>query len=397
MAKKVATKKKSSKTAGKSTTKKTTARKKTAGKTTKKKTKATKTKTAKKKTSKKKAATKKTAVKKTAVKKKTAKKKAAKKSPAKKKAAAVKTLPKSAPAQTGAVSDDGYFWVPADKGYSLALKGKKLHAKNAKGKKLASVPPAIKKTELAQQLTGLRDWLVQHRQECSDNVETWMLRSLPVPRDVLSAVWVDESWQSVLKNVVVAPLSKDGFDQDSAGFLRGADPKKGIGIVDLDGETQWIKTQTVAIPHPILLNELDDFRELATELDLKQETDQLFRETWKYDSKTDKEPNSVSRFSGGTFQMLSHANSAARGRGYRTRGGSAICTVWEAGQPVEARYWIGDGDPEYETWTGDLSFVDHLEKPLPLAKVGPVAFSEGTRMAAAIYSKRFIEKEQEDS
>lgn len=277
------------------------------------------------------------------------------------------------------------------------MKGKKLYARNAKGKKLASVPAALKKTELAEQLLALRDWLVQHRQECTDSVETWMLRSLPVPREVLASVWADESWRGVLENVVVAPLAKSEFDQDRAGFLRGVDAKKGIGVVDLDGETQWLKTQTIAIPHPILLNELSDFRELATELDFKQQTDQLFRETWEYDAKKFKDKHSVSDFGGAQFQMLAHANGAARSRGYRVRGGSATCTVFEGGSQVEARYWIGEGEPEYETWTGDLSFVDSEEKAVALKDVGPVAFSEGMHMAAAIYSKRYIEEEKKES
>lgn len=352
---------------------------------------------------KKKKAAKKKPAKKKATKKKAAKKKAAKKkSPGKKKATKKPKAVKSSTAESNAAEDgviveDGFRWIPTDKGYCLALKGKKLYARNAKGKKLASVPAAIKKTELAEQLLALRDWLVQHRQECTDSVEAWMLRSLPVPRDVLASVWADEAWRGVLENVVVAPLAKSEFDQDRAGFLRGVDAKKGIGVVDLDGETQWLKTATIAIPHPILLDELSDFRELATELDFKQQTDQLFRETWEFDAKKFKGKHDVSDFGGAQFQMLAHANGAARSRGYRVRGGSATCTVFEGGSQIEARYWIGEGEPEYETWTGDLSFVNSEEKAVALRDVGPVAFSEGLRMAAAIYSKRYIEEEKKQS
>ncbi len=372
---------------------------------------------AKKKAAKKKASTKKTAAKKkkAPVKKKAAGKKAAAKPPAKKKvaskkkAASRKKTKRAASAESakdtsaaggaaqGVIVEDGFRWLPADKGYCLALKGKRLYARNAKGKKLASVPASLKKTELAEQLLALRDWLVVHRQECTDSAEAWMLRSLPVPREVLASVWADEAWRGVLENVVVAPLAKSDFDQDRAGFLRGVDDKKGIGVVDLDGETQWLKSQTIAIPHPILLDELSDFRELATELDLKQQTDQLFRETWKYDAKKFEGTHNIRDFGGGQFQMLSHANSAARARGYRVRGGSATCTVFEGGSQIEARYWIGEGDPEYETWTGDLSFVNSEEKAVELKDVGPVAFSEGLRMAAAIYSKRYIEEEKKES
>ena len=348
----------------------------------------------KKAPSRKKAASSKKAVAKSAASKKKVSKKKTSKATSKK-----PTSKKSTPepiSETVEV-DDGFHWQPADKGYSLALQGTKLFARNKAGKKLASVPAALKKTELAEQLISLRDWLVQHRQECLDSVETWMLRSLPVPRDALSSVWPDDAWRDVLENLVVAPTTKDGFDQDLAGFLRGVDAKKGIGIVDLDGETQWLKTQTIAIPHPILLTELTDFRELATELDLKQQSDQLFRETWLRKDIDEDTTHSISQFARGKFEMLSHANGAAKRFGYRVSGGSAVCSVWEQGVAVEARYWIGADDPSYETWTGDLTFVDNREKGLELDNVGPVALSEGMRMASAVYSKRFIEKENQES
>ena len=70
--------------------------------------------------------------------------------------------------------------------------------------------------------------------------------------------------------------------------------------------------------------------------------------------------------------------------GYRVRGGYAVCPVFEGGRLVEARFWIGADDPEYETSTGDLTWVDDRERPIHLRDVGPVAFSEGMRMAAAI-------------
>jgi hypothetical protein len=42
-------------------------------------------------------------------------------------------------------------------------------------------------------------------------------------------------------------------------------------------------------------------------------------------------------------------------------------------------------------------FTDSSEKVLTLKNVGPVAFSEGMRMAAAIYAKRVVEdKESEE-
>ncbi len=75
--------------------------------------------------------------------------------------------------------------------------------------------------------------------------------------------------------------------------------------------------------------------------------------------------------------------------------GSATCPVWESGVLVEARYWVGADSPEEEAYTHDLVFVDRQERPLKISDVGPVAFSEGMRMAAAIYAKRVVKDENE--
>jgi hypothetical protein len=268
-------------------------------------------------------------------------------------------------------------WISGDKGYELAIDGKKLVCKNPKGKQLASLPKWLRESELAGEMKGVVDWLVEHNRECETTIETWMLRSLAVPRTVLVSVWDDPSWSDALKNLVVCPLDKkDNPIQDQVGFLRGIDAKKGVGIVDLDGETQWLKVDRVMIPHPILLAELDDFRELATELTLKQVIDQLFRETW---ATTEEQAavESISEFSNGKFEALSHVLSLCRRLGYRVRGGSAACPVWENGTLIEGRFWVGADDPEGETYTGNLIFTDSMEKPVAAGKVGPVAYSEG--------------------
>jgi hypothetical protein len=90
--------------------------------------------------------------------------------------------------------------------------------------------------------------------------------------------------------------------------------------------------------------------------------------------------------------MLTHALGKAKSLGYRVRGGFARCAVWEAGRLVEGRFWLGADSPDVETYTGDLLFVDESERVLKLADVGPVAFSEGMRMASSIHAARVIEE-----
>lgn len=297
-------------------------------------------------------------------------------------------------APSSEASSPEIHWIPAEKEYALGLLDGKLIARNPKGAQLASLPPWLKESELAQQLTSLRDWLEEHEKECLAQIELWMLRSLPVPRELLISIWPDPSWQSILVNSVVCSVKKGEISQSEAGFLRNVDEKKGVGVIDLDGETQWLKVDAIAIPHPILLKELNDFRQLTIELSVQQKLDQLFRQTWA-PTKEQREGSSISEFSGAKFEQLNHVLGLCRRLGYRVSGGYACCPVWEQGKQVEARFWIGSDYPEGETWTSDLIFTDSKEHTVPVKDVGPVAFSEGMRMAAAIYAKRVVEKKEE--
>lgn len=285
-------------------------------------------------------------------------------------------------------TDEG--WVDAGGGYALALDGGKLKCRNATGKVLSAVPKPVKASEAADQLLALRDWLALHERECAQEVERWMLRSLPVPRAVLVSVWDDPAWRAPLQDAVVRALDVSGEPLEGAtGFLRDVDPKRGIGVVDLDGETHWIGSDRILVPHPILLPELNELRELATELGVSQSVQQLFRETFHKPARI--ESATVSEFREGKFAQLVHALGRAKSLGYRVRGGFAVCPVWETGHVVEARYWIGSEDPMAETWTGELLWVDAREHALALPSVPPIAWSEGMRMASAIYAGRVVE------
>jgi len=151
----------------------------------------------------------------------------------------------------------------------------------------------------------------------------------------------------------------------------------------------------VAIAHPILLEELDDFRALAMELSLTQGLSQLFRETFTRSKALTDGQNSISDYRNGHFEQLNHAMGRCRKYGYRVSGGSAICRIWEDGKVCEARYWIGDGDPFWETDTGDLVWVDDKQKSLSLASVPPVAFSEGMRMASLVFAGRKVDGKED--
>jgi hypothetical protein len=102
----------------------------------------------------------------------------------------------------------------------------------------------------------------------------------------------------------------------------------------------------------------------------------------------------VTRFANGEFDMLSHVSGRCKQLGYPVRGGYATCTVLEGASEVRASYWIGADDPMSPTSTGDLTWSGGDERQLPISEVGPVAFSEGMRMAAALYAKRKVAEQE---
>jgi hypothetical protein len=146
---------------------------------------------------------------------------------------------------------------------------------------------------------------------------------------------------------VIAVLDEDGgWDPDEVGFLRDASGDGGgtVGIVNLDGETVRLPATRVAIPHPVQLADLDDLREFAADLGVRQSVDQLFRQTWTRGADVEPTATRVSDYAGGKFAELRHLTARSSSLGYPVKGGSAICRVFEGGRTVEARSWVGSDD-----------------------------------------------------
>ncbi|MFB6981399.1 DUF4132 domain-containing protein [Streptomyces scopuliridis] len=295
-------------------------------------------------------------------------------------------------------------WVETTGGYAVALDGTRVLCRNASGRTLKQVPSKLKDDPEVVRLRQLAEWLERHERECREQVDTWLVRSLPVPVALLARVWPDAAWQSALRDLVVAPVGADGSaDTGRAGFLRDADPARGLGIVDLDGDSVWLEpagVETVLIPHPVLLEELAELREFAAELGIEQGAEQLFREVWRRpEAAEDVVGGGTAQewraYAHGKFAELRHATARAVSLGYRVRGGQAVCPLVEDGRQLEAAYWLGDDYPESESLTGSLEWRDRAGRRLPLAEVGPVAWSEGERMAALVYAGRVIESDEE--
>ncbi|MFI9342127.1 DUF4132 domain-containing protein [Streptomyces sp. NPDC052773] len=279
-------------------------------------------------------------------------------------------------------------WVSAGD-YEVALDDGKVVCRNAAGRRLKTVPPKIADDPAVVGLRQLAEWLERHERQCLADVERWMVRSLPVPFAVLVRVWPDPAWRAALRDVVVT-----GADGAVAGFLRDADAERGLGLVDLDGDTVRLTPRLVRLPHPVLLDDLEELREFAVELGVEQRAQQLFREVWRRPAALDADATSVEDYAGGVFRQLRFLHGRAAQLGYRVRGGHAVCSVLEDGRTVEARVWVGDYDGYEETETGPLVFTDPAGRVLKLGRIGPVAWSEGMRMAAALYAGRDIDDEE---
>jgi hypothetical protein len=281
-------------------------------------------------------------------------------------------------------------WLDAENGYQVRLtEAGKVVCRNAKGRTLSSVPPALRDNAEVVRLRQLAEWLGRHQAECRATVDRWMVRSLPVATAVLAEVWPDPAWVAPLRDLVV--LAGEGTEAE-VGFLREADFERGVGLVTLDGDTRRLNPATVRIPHPVLLEDLEELREFGAELGIDQQVQQLVRQTFARPEEFTAGSNAVSEFANGKFAQLNHAMSRCRTLGYQVRGGSAVCPVFEDGQTTEARFWIGGDYPEEEIYTGDLVWSRPDGSQLPLAEVGPVTWSEGMRMASAIHAGRVVEE-----
>ena len=285
------------------------------------------------------------------------------------------------PAALGAA---GESWTPAGDGYELRLDGTLLRCRNASGRELKSVPKKIRESALGQTLQAVRDWLVEHDRECLDSVETWLLAATPLPGRLIAEVWPDPSWRAALENLVIADLT----EPPTVGLLRGVDDEGRIGLVDLDAETVWIHPERLLIAHPVLLEELDEWRGLVAELGVRQQIAQLARDVFMQPEGLSPEVATIIKYANAEFDMLQTATGLAQRLGFSMRAGWATCQVADTGAASQARYWIGDDDPWSSARTGELVFVDADEEQVPLAQVGPIAWSEGIRMAELIFAAR---------
>jgi hypothetical protein len=279
---------------------------------------------------------------------------------------------------------DPLVWAPAAGGHELALDGTTLTCRNSGGRVLKSIPKAVRTSPAGEKLSELRDRLLRHEAECRATVESWLLAGVPIPAALLARVWPDPGWRCCLRHLVVVV---DG----RAGLLADVSEEGGARLTGKDGTPYAPPVGPMTVPHPALLPDVAAWQGVLDAAQIAQGIPQLARGVHHRPADVDLGATSVDDYAGGHFEELRHATSRAAQHGFVMRGGFAVVrTLDRRGAAVQARYWLGADDPGLSAETGRLIWVDEAERPVPLGEVGPVAWSEGVRMAALIYGGRQI-------
>ncbi|MGP3974263.1 DUF4132 domain-containing protein [Streptomyces sp. 8N114] len=262
-------------------------------------------------------------------------------------------------------------WIGIATGHELTVEGTRwpvLACRTAAGRVLAKVPANVRKDPTAVRFGALCDRLGEHARAVHDRVESWMVRSLPVPAAVFAAVWDDPVWRETLTDLVIAPIVDGAPD---------------LGRCELLREGGWRGAGAFAIPHPLLLGD-----ELAIwrGRNLTQVVEQVRREVWRRPASMDRTFGVVDTFgymdaryeSGAAFERRVHE------LGGRIKGDRAGFTV-HAPEPLGIEIdldWSGPMSPAYMAW---LSFTAGGRE------IGDIAWSEGVRILMALYANRTVD------
>ncbi|MFD5801060.1 DUF4132 domain-containing protein [Streptomyces sp. NPDC127020] len=283
-------------------------------------------------------------------------------------------------------------WLAAGDEYEVALVEGRVVARSAvakspdgrEGKRERSLPEEIRDRPEVLELQRFAEWLDRHAADCAAQVDRWMVSTLPVPAGLLGRVWPDEAWRAALRDIVVV-----GDHPDETGFLRDAAESGELRLVGPDGATVRLKPRTVTMPHPVLLPRLEELRRFAAESGVVQGVEQINRRTWTRPSGSGTTAHNVTEFAGAEYRSWFHLSSRATSLGYQISGSSVVDRIRDAGRIVTASVGMSDPFTEEKAWTGGLAWsVEDGRRYLPLAEIGPVAWSEGMRMAAALHAGR---------
>ncbi|MGW2331439.1 DUF4132 domain-containing protein [Streptomyces sp. NPDC001700] len=262
-------------------------------------------------------------------------------------------------------------WIGIATGHELTVEGTRrpvLACRTAAGRVLAKVPANVRKDPTAVRLAALCGRLGEHARAVHDRVESWMVRSLPVPAAVFAAVWDDPVWRETLTDLVIAPIV-DGVPH--------------LGRCALLREGAWTGADAFAIPHPLLLgDELPIWRGR----NLTQVVEQVRREVWTRPASMDRTFGVVDTF--GYLEVRYESGAAFERRvhelGGRVKGDRARFTV-HAPEPLGIEIDLDWSGPMSPACMAGLSFTAGGRE------IGDIAWSEGVRVLMALYADRTVD------
>ena len=229
------------------------------------------------------------------------------------------------------MNTDDLAWLDAGD-YSFALgPDNKIIARNAAGRVLKTVPAKARKLPEFDMLDGQRVTLEQHEQSNRDQVQEWFLQRDTIPVLVVHAVWKDALWRKYFQGLIVSHESESSMLQKIT--------DTSLQLVDLDGETIEVPVTdsgVLTILHPALIDEVEQWREFASELGVHQGLDQLFRDVYFKPADAESQRKAVNAYSGGKYARCSHLLGHDRGGGFRTTLGEVAVIVHDSGQEVTA-------------------------------------------------------------
>ncbi|MFE0186694.1 DUF4132 domain-containing protein [Streptomyces sp. NPDC058989] len=270
-------------------------------------------------------------------------------------------------------------WVSASRGYELALDGTTLRCRRTDGRDLRSIPKGVLAGPVGERFAALRDRLVRHEKECRDTVESWLLSGVPVPGGLLARIWPDPGWRTCLEHLVVDADGRTGLLVDVAEDGR-------VSLREEDGAPYEPPAGTlVTLLHPVLLGDLGPWRRLLEARGVTQESAQLDRRVHRRPEGTDPHATGIEAYEGEPFTAQWRARANALEHGFVVRGGFAVAEITERLVRTEARCWVGETGSGATEEAGRLLWVDEDERPVAVGTLGPIAWSEGLRMAELIY------------
>ncbi|WP_274598957.1 DUF4132 domain-containing protein [Streptomyces albus subsp. chlorinus] len=247
------------------------------------------------------------------------------------------------------------------------------------GRVLKSVPGAVRTSRVGRRFAALQEQLAGHEKECRAAVESWLLGGVPIPARLLARIWPDPSWRTGLRHLVVRAGGR-------AGLLQEVSEDGRARIRELDGAPYEPPVGSpVTLVHPALLDDPAAWQRLLEEHGGTQAVEQLSRSVHRQREGNDPAATGIGVEADEDSGQYWSTRSRAAEHGFGVRGGFAVLRITERGVTLEARCRLGSGEPGAPAEPGRLMWVDEAERPVPLGEVGPVAWSEGRRMAELVY------------